>query len=222
MRAKRAKLYRKVMQFFQQSFGFREPYQVLVAPDFVLEAAAKHVKVDEALEEVLGGKVRALITFCGISDVRKEREGEREGERRAAAIAAARGFEKRRCPHREPVAGAACVDGIVGDANTHHYVLAVQDEALRARLRRVVAVPIVHIKQGIAVLEPVPELTRAAARERAPPLRELSEVERAMLKSLKAEAREARLAAAPPNRKRKQKGPKGPNPLSNKKRKKTH
>ncbi|KAJ1718766.1 hypothetical protein LPJ61_006483 [Coemansia biformis] len=216
MRAKRAKVYRKALQFYRQFCGFREPYQVLVSPDFVLEGAAKKVNIPDALEAVLGGKLRPLITFCGIDDVRKA-----EGEHRDAAIAVSRGFEKRRCTHKEPIAGTECISEILGDSNKHHYILAVQDEALRAKLRRIVGVPIVHIKQGLVILEPTPANTRALANAQEPNKPVLSEMERQMLKSLKVEARGAKVAKRALAPKRKKKGPKGPNPLSAKKSKKT-
>ncbi|KAJ2773338.1 hypothetical protein IWQ56_001035 [Coemansia nantahalensis] len=215
MRAKRAKQYRKALQHYQQFCGFREPYQLLVSPDFVLEAASKSVDIVETVSQTLGAEVRPLITFCGIDTVRKA-----EGEHRDKAVAAIRGFEKRRCPHTEPIAGAKCIEEILGGGNKHHYVLAAQSEVLRAKLRRIVGVPILHMKQVVVVMEPVPEHTRALARPQESAKQELSGVEREMLKTLKAETRAAKAAARPSAPKRKKKGPKGPNPLSAKKSKK--
>ncbi|KAJ2791299.1 hypothetical protein H4R20_006884, partial [Coemansia guatemalensis] len=115
MRPKRAKAYKKAMQFYQQSFGFREPYQILVSPDFVLEGVAKKINIAEALKEIVGDKVRLLISFCGICDVRKD------GEHKAQAIAVTREFEKRRCTHKDPIAGTSCISEIMGSNNEHHY-----------------------------------------------------------------------------------------------------
>ncbi|KAJ2714127.1 hypothetical protein H4R19_001890 [Coemansia spiralis] len=215
MRAKRAKQYRKALQFYQQFCGFREPYQVLVSPDFVLEAASKSVDIVEAVGETLGGEVRPLITFCGINDVRKA-----EGEHRDKAVAAIRGFEKRRCPHTEPIPGAKCIGEVLAGSNKHHYVLAAQSEILRAKLRKIVGMPIIHMKQVVVVLEPMPEHTRALARPQVSAKQDLSAAEREMLKALKSETRAAKEAARPNAPKRKKKGPKGPNPLSAKKSKK--
>ncbi|KAJ2577938.1 hypothetical protein EV177_010884, partial [Coemansia sp. RSA 1804] len=56
MRVKRTKAYKKVMKLYQQSFGFREPYQVLVSADFLLEGVAKNLEVIKTLEDALQGK----------------------------------------------------------------------------------------------------------------------------------------------------------------------
>lgn len=39
MRQKRAKAYKRVMALYVSAFGFRQPYQVLLSDEFLLEAA---------------------------------------------------------------------------------------------------------------------------------------------------------------------------------------
>lgn len=39
MRQKRAKAYKRVMALYVSTFGFRQPYQVLLSDEFLLEAA---------------------------------------------------------------------------------------------------------------------------------------------------------------------------------------
>lgn len=38
MRQKRAKAYKRVMALYVSAFGFRQPYQILLGDDFLLEA----------------------------------------------------------------------------------------------------------------------------------------------------------------------------------------
>ncbi|KAJ2358317.1 hypothetical protein IWW50_002107 [Coemansia erecta] len=215
MRPKRAKAYKKVMQFYQQNFGFREPYQILVSPDFVLEGVAKKLDLVTALEEVVGGKVRPMITFCGISEVRKE------GPHRDAAIAMSKKFEKRRCPHKTPISGADCVREIIGESNKHNYCVAAQGDELRTKLRKIPGIPIIHGTHSVVVLEPIPKQSKAESRDQLQEKLGLPELERQMLKSVKTKAREAKAAAMPMKHKKKKKGPKGPNPLSVQKSKKS-
>lgn len=58
MRQKRAKQYKRVMATYVSTFGFREPYQVLVADDFLLEAG-KQKDVD--CIKLLGTTVQGAI-----------------------------------------------------------------------------------------------------------------------------------------------------------------
>ncbi|KAJ2656001.1 hypothetical protein IWW48_005242 [Coemansia sp. RSA 1200] len=213
MRVKRTKAYRKVMKLYQQSFGFREPYQVLVSADFLLEGVAKNLEVIKTLEDALQGKVKPLITFCSIRDVREE------GEHRSKAIAVSKGFEKRRCPHKDPIPGSQCISEILGDENKYNYCVAVQDETLRARLRKVPGVPLVCVKQSTMVLEKPQDMVKQMADSKSREKLGLSELERKMLEAVKKRDREEKLALMPPKHKKK-KGPKGPNPLSVKKSKK--
>ncbi|KAI9506649.1 Fcf1-domain-containing protein, partial [Coemansia spiralis] len=211
MRPKRVKAYKRAMQFYQKNFGFREPYQVLVAADFILEAVSKNLRVVETLEETLQGKIKPFVTFCTICDIRKE------SEHRAQAIAVSKSFEKRRCLHKDPISGIQCIGEVMGDENKYNYCVAVQDDVLRAKLRSIPGVPIIHVKQSTMVLERISEAGKAAGAAKAQEKQGLSELERKMLKAVKQKDREAKLALRKPRAKKKIKGPKGPNPLSVKK-----
>ncbi|KAJ2732091.1 hypothetical protein IW152_004071 [Coemansia sp. BCRC 34962] len=210
MRAKRAKSYRKAMQFYQQAFGFREPYQILVSPDFILAGVSRQIPVKARLEEAVQGQAKFLVTHCGISELLKS-----TSDFRSQAITVSKEFEKRRCPHQEPIPGLDCVREIMGEENKNNYCVAVQDDDLRAKLRAVPGVPILHVKQSVVVLERKSQVAKDASRQIEKDKLGLSELERSMLRAVKKQANEAK------NEKRKKKkknaGPKGPNPLSIKK-----
>jgi hypothetical protein len=55
MRGKRAKKYRKLMQQYSLTFGFREPYQILVTPSIVLDAARLKIDLVAALNRTVQG-----------------------------------------------------------------------------------------------------------------------------------------------------------------------
>ncbi|KAJ5793215.1 uncharacterized protein N7503_009193 [Penicillium pulvis] len=69
MRAKRSKKYRKLMHQYEMTFGFREPYQVLVDSNFL--HAVDQFKMDllPALERTLQGTPKPLLTKCSLAAI---------------------------------------------------------------------------------------------------------------------------------------------------------
>jgi U3 small nucleolar RNA-associated protein 23 len=63
MRAKRAKQYRKLMQQYGLTFGFHEPYQVVVDARMLQDAERFKIDLVKGLERTLHGKVKPSI-FC--------------------------------------------------------------------------------------------------------------------------------------------------------------
>ncbi|KAH9944452.1 PIN domain-like protein [Epithele typhae] len=199
MRHKRAKAYRKLMSLYAMSFGFRQPYQVLVDSHMAKEASAHKIELVKQLGVVLQGTVKPMITQCCIQELYLEEKDHPD------AVALAKTFERRKCNHRTPIPGDECLRSVVAplrarDASTD----------LRSALRAIPAVPIVHLNRAVMILEPPSDATlhtKALAEENA--LRP-SEPETQALQSA---------APAPAEPPRKKKGPKGPNPLSVKKKK---
>lgn len=91
----------------------------------------------------------------------------------------AKQFERRRCNHREAIENEPCVESVVGThlrylhhlsrtdyllgpTNKHRYVIATQSTDLRDKLRKIPAVPLVHINRSVMVLEPRSEATMKA------------------------------------------------------------
>jgi hypothetical protein len=46
-----------------------------------------------------------------------------------------------------------------GELNKHRYIVASQSQPLRARLREIPAVPLIHINRSVMVLEPLSDAT---------------------------------------------------------------
>ncbi|KAJ1819916.1 hypothetical protein LPJ56_003548 [Coemansia sp. RSA 2599] len=210
MRSKRTKAYRKAMHFYQQTFGFREPYQVLVSPDFVLAAVGKKVDVKQAVQDALQGQIKFYITYCGICDVRKESEFQTQ------AIAMSKTFEKRRCMHKEPVPGTQCIEELMGGENKNNYCVAAQNDQLRAKLRSIAGVPILHMQRNIVVLERMAQVAKEASEKQLKEKLGASTAEKKLLREIKKKAIEEKLALRK-SKPKKAKNPKNPNPLSVKK-----
>ena len=58
MRQKRAKTYKRLMELYSRSFGFRQPYQVLVDSSFCTYCAQKQMDVPKQLGNVLQGQLK--------------------------------------------------------------------------------------------------------------------------------------------------------------------
>ncbi|KAF9478048.1 Fcf1-domain-containing protein [Pholiota conissans] len=222
MRQKRAKAYRKLMHLYCTTFGFRQPYQILgergsyhlvessdkiiivvVDSEMCKSAVSQKLDFTKQLFTVLQGDVKPMITQCCIHELYLQ------GREQQPAVALAKSFERRKCNHREPIAGDDCLESVIGETNKHRYVVATQSHPLRAKLRSIPATPIIHINRSVTVLEPPSDATLQA----------------------KARTEEQKLHAGAPDlvlvdtstfqeeKPKKRKGPKGPNPLSVKKKK---
>ncbi|KAJ5717914.1 hypothetical protein N7488_003560 [Penicillium malachiteum] len=69
MRAKRSKKYRKLMHQYETTFGFREPYQVLVDSNFLHATDSFKMDLLPALERTLQGKPKPLLTKCSLAAI---------------------------------------------------------------------------------------------------------------------------------------------------------
>ncbi|KDQ63804.1 hypothetical protein JAAARDRAFT_53993 [Jaapia argillacea MUCL 33604] len=204
MRQKRAKTYRKLMALYTRSFGFREPYQVLVDSEMCKAAVSNSVDLAKQLGSVVQGTVKPMITQCCIHELYLQ------GKSNQPAVDVAKLFERRKCNHREAIPGDECLASVVGDTNKHRYVIATLSQPLRARLRKIPGVPLIHITRAVMVLEPPSDATLES--------KDVAE-EQALHPTAPEKAQLSSTTPADPPPPRKKKGPKAPNPLSVKKKK---
>ena len=190
MRQKRAKAYRKQMSYYQMNFKFREPYQLLVDDEIILESCRIKVDLQKALERTIQGQVKPMITQCCMEALYRSENQQ--------AIALGKSFERRRCGHRPApkgraaIAAAAAAAAASGEAskdgeskevdkdgprkphdclwevivhnnqNQHRYVVATQKDKLRNRLRRIPAVPMLYLSRSVMIMEPMSPITERA------------------------------------------------------------
>ncbi|CZR50907.1 related to rRNA-processing protein UTP23 [Phialocephala subalpina] len=231
MRGKRAKQYRKLMQQYGLSFGFREPYQVLLDSNIIRDADRFKMDLVGGLERTLHGQVKPMVTQCSMRHLynAKDEPGV------SYLIDKAKTYERRRCGHHpedfpEPLSEKECMSSVVDPKGSKHnknrYVVASQDLDVRKSMRTVLGVPLVYINRSVMIMEPMASST-ADNREK-----EERGKFRAGLKrgsgSLKRKREDEdedgdhkeNITEDVPKKKKKVKGPKGPNPLSVKKPKK--
>jgi len=170
MRGKRSKQYRKLMQQYGMSFGFREPYQVLVDADIIKDADRFKMDLIGGLERTLHGQVKPMITQCSMRHLYAA--STEPGV--SFLIEKAKLFERRRCDHRpedypEPLSTKECLASVVdpkgSKTNKHRYVVASQELEVRKHMRGIMGVPLVYINRSVMIMEPMAGAT-AETRER--------------------------------------------------------
>ncbi|KAL8670667.1 MAG: hypothetical protein Q9168_004807 [Polycauliona sp. 1 TL-2023] len=186
------------------------------------------------LERVLHGKIKPMITQCSIRHLYTLPVPQSEKD---PLILLAKSMERRRCNHHdldEPLSTLDCLSNVIDPkksaTNRNRYVVASQEEEVRRYCRGVRGVPLVYVKRSVMVLEPMAERTvgvkegierekfrtglraKPGKRKREPEDEQVDEGPR----QEKAEfvAGDDKENAEKPAKKRKSKGPKGPNPLS--------
>ncbi|KAG6813080.1 hypothetical protein H0H92_014139 [Tricholoma furcatifolium] len=159
------------------------------------------IELVRQLGTVLQGEVKPMITQCCIHELYLQ------GKLQQPSVDLAKTFERRKCNHREPIPGEDCLTSVVGPTNKHRYVIATQSQPLRVKLRNIPAVPIVHINRTVMVLEPPSDLT----------IETKANMEEKALHATQSDMALVGPSSVDPSPKKKKKGPKGPNPLSMKK-----
>ena len=160
-----------------------------------------------------------------------------------ALILTAKSMERRRCNHHvldEPLSTLECFNSVIDPKNSHtnknRYVIASQDEDVRRYCRGVKGVPLIFVKRSVMVMEPMAagsvnaregmerEKFRSGLKTRGTGLVGKRKRDDNDVDEIAREGQEVKRIIEGDERadkKRKVRGPKGPNPLSVKKSKRT-
>lgn len=215
------------MQQYGLLFGFREPYQVLVDADVLLDAARFKMDFTGMLGRTLHGEIKPMITQCCMRHLYAA------DPKNETVIEHAKNFERRRCNHHtldKPLSTIECMKSVVdpkdSKINKFRYVLATQDSKVRGYMRTIPGVPLIYLKRSVMIMEPM-----AGATEQVKTREDKLKL-RSGLKGRKSLASEAAstpiirisdqddsddAAAAKVLKKKRKRGPSEPNPLSVKK-----
>ncbi|KAF9736289.1 hypothetical protein PMIN06_008276 [Paraphaeosphaeria minitans] len=230
MKLKRAKAYRKLMHQYEVTFGFRSPYQVLVDDQILEDCWRGKIQLLERLQGCLQGAIKPMVTQCCMRALYNATP-----KNDALIKWAQDNLERRRCNHHEleePLSALACLSAVIdpkdSKTNKHRYVVASQDRKVRAHLRTIPGVPLIYLERAVMIMEPM-NTASEELRDREeknkfrlglkgqrnpdqPPKRKRDDEEQG--------AEEQNTEEAQPQKRKKQKGPRQPNPLSMKKAKK--
>eukprot|EP00117_Sycon_ciliatum_P049319 scpid95039/ scgid34984/ rRNA-processing protein UTP23 homolog len=205
MKVKRVKQAKRIIAFYQQNFGLRQPYQILIDGSFAYAALKAKINIIEQLPKYLGGEVQCLTTRCAGIELRLL------GSAGNGALQIIKQYDERRCGHTVAKAQPTpdCITSLIGEENRHHYIVATQDMDLRKRLRQIAGVPLLLITHNTIMLEKPAEASMHAADRVVESKLAGSVAEQQFVRRLKAGEEPA---ASGTTMKRKHR--KGPNPMS--------
>ncbi|CAG0924349.1 unnamed protein product [Notodromas monacha] len=205
MKISRHKRTQRILSFYANNFGFREPHQVLVDGTFCQQALKNKVKIVDQIPTFLGGRVEILTTSCVVA------EAEQLLPMTYGAFSILKQFPARKCGHKEPIGGAQCLFTMFKLGNPHHYFVATQDKELQSKAHNRPPVPVIYLHGATPTLEKPSEKCERKVNSQLSEKINVGEKESELLEVLKEELG----VSEPAKKKRKRKG--GPNPLSCKK-----
>ncbi|XP_066922333.1 rRNA-processing protein UTP23 homolog [Clytia hemisphaerica] len=147
MRIKRLKHCKKYVNFYKTTYGFREPYQILVDLTFCQYALTYKVNIKEQVPKYIEGESQLFTTSCILE------EGKQLGKQLGGAVHICKQFKLRKCGHSKAVPAQECILSMIGDTNDNHFFVASQDSELRDHLRTIPGVPLLRIHYNALVLE---------------------------------------------------------------------
>ena len=180
-----------------------------------------------------------VITQCSIRHLYSLNSPDIPPSLKETLIATAKTMERRRCNHHEldePLSSLKCISSVIdpkgSGTNKNRYVLASQEEELRRFCRSLKGVPLIYIKRSVMVMEPMSEESievrestekekfRQGLRGRVAGLGKRKRENEDTENSLEINDAERKVVMGGQElspKKKRTRGPKGPNPLSVKK-----
>ncbi|XP_034099733.1 rRNA-processing protein UTP23 homolog [Drosophila nasuta] len=208
MKISRFKKSHKTLVFFASNFDYREPYQVLVDATFCQAALQHKIGIEEQIRKYFQCNVKLLTTQCVIL------EAEALGAPLTGATTIVKQFHVHKCGHEgKPVAAAECIKSMTKD---NRYVVASQDRLLQASLRKIPGRCLLYLHKATPVLEAPSAASKKWVLKRAKNLMLGKQADK--IDYMKQQ--QGIKPTEPAVKKKQQRGPKNPNPLSCKKSKK--
>lgn len=208
---------RRTLAFYRQFYGVSPPFTALIDGTFAKAALKYKVNINEQLPRYLDAEVRIYTTRCVL------RECEALGSLLYGPLVVLRQFSELPCLHKNPVKPSNC---LLMHAKTRDSkekcMIGTQDEILSDQLRNIPGCPLLFISHANLLVEAPSAVSRADAEKSNtmsckneksddPQIEALRELKRKILGEKT--THEVKVG-------RRRKGPKGPNPLSCKKKKK--
>ncbi|OWB86013.1 hypothetical protein B5S33_g4691 [[Candida] boidinii] len=150
MKQKRAKSYRKQVHILKQIFKFKEPIQILVDSDIILESDKLKFDIIKGFERTLQCPIKLLISQCCITHLYNSKNQDVINYSKEF-------FEKRRCNHKELKNSDDCIKDItiINKENKHRYLVATQNLKLRQYLRSFPGLPLIYMNKSVMIMEPL-------------------------------------------------------------------
>ncbi|MCL7040020.1 hypothetical protein MKW94_024070 [Papaver nudicaule] len=177
MRVQRMKHHRRHLRFYTTFYGFREPYKIFCDGTFIHHLVKNRITVPgQALTNILGKPTKLFTTRCVIAELHSL------GKSYSQSFEEARKLSLARCDHEKRKGVAGCIQDVIGENNFEHFFLATQDYELRKRFREIPGVPLIYCLRKSLILEPSSKLQNDFVRSSEEQRSRMTEMEKALLK----------------------------------------
>lgn len=211
MKVKRYKHVKKVLSFYRNNFALRPPYVIVLDGTFCKAALKFQVNISDQLPKYLDSEVKLCTTKCVLS------ECEALGSLLYGPLKVLQQCRVWPCGHGNPVTATKCLSKLAKKAANDRCFIGTQDPELSDILRQTPGTPLLFISHKTITLEAPSRESRDTAEGALTQRLAPSHTQKHTLDVIK----KVTLGepAEKPDRKRKR-GPKGPNPMSCRKKKK--
>ncbi|KAL3990075.1 Fcf1 family protein [Acanthocheilonema viteae] len=205
MKVKRYKRAKRIISIYRHNFSLGPPYKVLLDGTFAMAALKNKINLREQMPKYLNAEVDIRVTSCVLKEL------EKLGSTLYGALHVCKQFDVESCPHQPVRTAVECIKHMARRMKRRiTYFFATQDNELTEALKQIPGIPVLFIKYNTILIDRPSQATIQEIEKPKDQLFEVSELKKAVF----GEDEKPR---------RKRKGPKGPNPLSvKKKKKKTH
>uniref|UniRef100_A0A0R3RSI5 rRNA-processing protein UTP23 homolog n=1 Tax=Elaeophora elaphi TaxID=1147741 RepID=A0A0R3RSI5_9BILA len=199
---KRYKRAKRIISIYRLNFSLEPPYKVLLDGTFAVAALQNKINLREQMPKYLNAEVDIRVTNCVLKEL------EKLGSTLYGALHICKQFDVESCPHQPIRTAVECIKHMA--RRMKHKItcfFATQDNELTEALKQIPGIPILFIKYNSILIDRPSQATIQEIEKPKDQLLEVNELKKAVF----GEDEKPR---------RKRKGPKGPNPLSVKKKKK--
>ena len=140
MKIKKAKIFKKTLNFFKINFGFFEPFHLIIDGNFLSIILEKKLDIKGKLEKILKSTVFLQATNCGVNELSLL------GDEFRGVYLQARKLMRIKCHIDSHIDPKSCIISLIGSKNDEKYMVATQDEELRKELREIPGVLIILIE----------------------------------------------------------------------------
>ncbi|CAG9533842.1 unnamed protein product [Cercopithifilaria johnstoni] len=203
MKVKRYKRAKRIISIYRHNFSLESPYKVLLDGTFAMAALQNKINLREQMPKYLNAEVDMRVTSCVLKEL------EKLGSTLYGALHICKQFDIELCPHRPVRTAVECIKHMARRMKRGiTCFFATQDNELMEALKQIPGIPVLFIKYNAILIDRPSQAT-------------IQEIERPKDQLLEINELKKTVFGEGEKPKRRRKGPKGPNPLSVKK-KKTH
>ena len=162
MRVTRHKAFKRALRFYKAAFDFVDPYHVLLDPSFIELCVKGKLNLKNDLSTLLSGRMTPMVTSCVMCHLRKN------GRKDPDSLFVGKSCYRLKCNHDEknPLSSEECMISQLKGDNQRHFIIASQEDSLKAKARVVPGTPVLSLHGNMMMLESPSNESREAAQHR--------------------------------------------------------